>query len=155
MKKTFLALLLALFTLINCNAQINLHNKNAWKVIGSSFASVVLNASADALRDNGHKQWSHALEAASYIPLIAIPFELRNNGNSTWNNILVSVSAYAGTRVLAYDYTYNAVRGLPLNYMGTTSTWDKMFGDIGRSPAAPMFRTVGFIFLVSFSFNNL
>ena len=152
--KQLLTIILLLVTLAG-NAQLNLHNKNAWHTLEAVATSVVLNASADALRDNGHKDWSHALEAASYVPLLSIPFIDKDNGNSFLKNTLITVGMYAGTRVLGYDYTYNAVRGLPLNYMGTTSGWDKTLHDIGRSPIAPLFRTVFFTFTVSFGFDNL
>ena len=32
---------------------------------------------------------------------------------------------YVGFRVSLYDFSYNATRGLPLGYIGTTSYWDK------------------------------
>ena len=33
--------------------------------------------------------------------------------------------SYVSLRIGLFDYSYNITRGLPLGYIGSTSTWDK------------------------------
>lgn len=113
------------------------------KVTTIYTASIVLDAVADATRDDGNKQLSHALEAASVGVLLASPFVV-DYDKSKWGWYLTS---YVSLRVAIFDPSYNLARGLPLNYNGTTSGWDKTlstmpggFKTFGRS----VFFIVGF-----------
>lgn len=91
------------------------------KVIGLYTASIALNAIGDGLNDSGEKPWGHALNAASIGLLLSSPFII-DYEKERWYWYLIS---YTSLRIAFFDYTYNTTRGLPLNYIGGTSTWDK------------------------------
>jgi len=91
------------------------------KVIAVYASSIVLDAVGDGLNDSGDKGWGHFCNAASVGVLLASPFII-DYEKSKWGWYLTS---YVGLRIAMFDYTYNATRGLPLNYIGGTSTWDK------------------------------
>jgi hypothetical protein len=94
------------------------------KVIGVYTASIVLDAMADGYRDNGDKEMSHLLEAASIGTLVASPFIVRYEKDK-WGWYL---GTYVCLRYALFDCTYNATRGLPLGYVGTTSAYDSFLG---------------------------
>jgi hypothetical protein len=91
------------------------------KIILTYVGSIALNAVGDALNDEGHKDWGHLCNAASVGVLITSPFYV-DYDRSKWYNYLIS---YTSLRIGLFDFTYNAVRGLPLNTIGSTSFWDK------------------------------
>lgn len=107
-------------------------------------ASIVLDAMADAQRDEGNKPLSHALEAASVGVMLASPFII-DYDKSKWGWYLTS---YVTLRVALFDPTYNISRVLPLSYNGTTSAWDKTL-----APMPAGFKTFGrsVFFIVGFS----
>ena len=93
-----------------------------WVKVTSIYAgSIILDAMADGLRDDGNKEWSHALEAGSIGLLLASPFII-DYDKSKWGWY---VASYVTLRISLFDPTYNLTRGLGWNYVGTTSGWDK------------------------------
>ena len=92
------------------------------KIIAIYSGSILLNAIGDGLNDSGEKQWGHACNAASIGLLLSSPFII-DYDKSKWFWYLAS---YTSLRIGLFDYTYNTTRGLPLNYIGGTSTWDKV-----------------------------
>ena len=91
------------------------------KVIMLYSSSILLDAAGDALNDSGHKDWGHLCNTGSVGILLVSPF-LINYEKKKWGWYIAS---YVGLRIGMFDYTYNAVRGLPLETIGTTSNWDK------------------------------
>lgn len=150
--KKLLTLILTLSLYLGLNAQYyDIYNPAPredkipqWvKVTTIYTASIVLDAMADAQRDEGNKPLSHALEAASVGVMLASPFII-DYDKSKWGWYLTS---YVTLRIALFDPTYNISRGLPLSYNGTTSAWDKTlttmpagFKTFGRS----VFFVVGF-----------
>ena len=86
-------------------------------------SSIVLDAMADGVRDNHtNLVLSHSLEAASILPLLLSPF-LLDLKDYQWASYLVT---YCTMRIAIFDPVYNATRGLPLGYIGDSSSYDKM-----------------------------
>lgn len=112
-----LAIILFLGLSLNLSAQ----KREAWKTIAVYSSSIVLNAVGDALNDGGHKQAGHLCNALSVGVLLTSPFVI-DYEKSKFGWYLTS---YTFLRIGLFDYTYNIARGLPYNYIGTTSTWDK------------------------------
>ena len=100
---------------------LNLSAQKPWKVITFYSSSILLNATGDALNDSGQKEWGHFCNATSVGVLLTTPF-LIDYQKKKWGWYIAS---YVGLRIGLFDYTYNAVRGNSLNYIGGTSTWDK------------------------------
>jgi hypothetical protein len=132
--KTALSILLLTLTL-NLSAQKN----EPLKVIGVYTAAIVLNAVGDGLNDEGTKGWGHACNAASIGLLLSSPFII-NYDRKKWYWYLAS---YTSLRIGLFDYTYNTTRGLPLNYIGGTSTWDQVLGKL-NPPSTYLLRGVFF-----------
>ena len=91
------------------------------KVIAVYTSSIVLNAIGDGLNDSHNKQLGHFCNAMSIGILLTSPFII-NYDKSKWGWYLTS---YVALRIATFDYTYNTTRGIPLNYIGGSSTWDK------------------------------
>lgn len=84
--------------------------------------SIVCEAVADGLYDNGNKVPAHFLGAASTGLLVTYPVIMkRENKEPIW-----AVPAYICFRIALFDPIYNKTRSLPLGYIGNTSTWDRM-----------------------------
>jgi hypothetical protein len=64
------------------------------------------------------------VEAASIGTLVASPFIIKYE-KEKWGWY---IGTYACLRYTFFDYTYNATRGLPLSYRGTTSVYDEVLG---------------------------
>jgi hypothetical protein len=107
---------------------------------------------ADGYRDEGNKQLSHAFEAASVGTMLVSPFIIRYEKDK-WGWYIAS---YVSLRYSLFDYTYNMTRGLPLDYMGTTSIYDNT---VSTAPPEFVRFTKGVSFIVGFTiplnkFNN-
>ena len=74
-------------------------------------------AISEAMFDNGLKTWSKVVQAG----MIIFPFMILYLKQWNWYLILI----YLGLRMLNFDFIYNAVAGLPVNYCGSTevSKW--------------------------------
>lgn len=103
------------------------------KVIGIYSASILLNAIGDGLNDSGKKTTGHLLNAASIATLLGSPF-LIHYDTKKWYIYLIS---YTSLRIGLFDMTYNRTRGLPLNYIGSTSITDKAYTKFGGMPTFP------------------
>ena len=144
MKKLLVILLLLLASNIYCQ------KSEAWKVIGIYSSSIVLNAVGDGLNDSGEKQWGHLCNAASIGLLLTSPFVI-DYDKSKWGWYLTS---YVSLRIALFDYSYNLTRGLPLNYIGGTSTWDRVLTKM-NPPDTYMGRGVFFVVGISIPLNEL
>lgn len=123
MKKLFLILLLSSFVFA-LSAQydsiypVKKKISEPVKIIAVYTGSILLNAIGDGLNDSGDKGWGHACNALSTGFLLTSPLIL-DYEKSKWGWYLTS---YISLRIALFDYTYNTTRGLPLNYIGGTST---------------------------------
>lgn len=122
------------------------------KVIGIYTTSIVLNAVGDGLRDDGNKVWGHSLNVASTGLLLASPF-IFNIKKNTWGWYLAS---YVCLRVALFDPVYNTTRGLPIDYIGNTSLWDKGLQKFNPPKGIHMFgRSVFFMIAIAIPINQL
>ena len=110
---------------VKCAAQIDYQTKKelpeSVKVISLFVGSIVLDAFGDALCDDGHKGWGHTFNAASVGLLVTAPLYLE----ISFKELGWYLASYVSLRIAIFDPVYNLSRDLPLNYIGTTSTWDK------------------------------
>ncbi|MDR3652572.1 MAG: hypothetical protein P4L34_06340 [Paludibacter sp.] len=108
------------------------HNENLeWvKIAGLYTASVILNAMGDALNNSNRKTVGHMCNGASIGLLVASPFLVKYN-TKKWYWYLAS---YVSLRVGLFDATYNTVKGLPLNFTGTTSPTDITYNKMEINP---------------------
>lgn len=120
------------------------------KIIGIYTASIVLNTIGDGLNDSGKKQWGHLCNAANIGLLLSSPFVIKYD-KSKWGWYLAS---YVALRIAVFDYTYNSTRGLPLNYIGGSSTWDKALQEI-KPPETSFARAIFFTLGVAIPINEL
>jgi len=163
--KRLLIILLLSSVFLTCFSQYNLEIKTdyfdnyikaekeksqAWKVITVYSSSIIFDAVGDGLNDSGEKQWGHFCNAASIGIMLTSPFII-DYEKSKWGWYLTS---YTSLRIALFDYSYNLTRGLPLNYIGGTSTWDKVLGKM-NPPDTYMGRGVFFILGVSIPINKL
>ena len=117
-----------------------------WKTLAVFTGSILLDAAADATRDNGNKALSHALEAGSVATMIGGMVWIE----PSWEDIGWYAASYICLRFAIFDVAYNSLRGLPLNYHGTTSMYDKFWNKMNPPLEAEMFGRV-LIFSVGFS----
>jgi len=90
------------------------------KIIGIIAGSVILEAIGDSKYDDGNKEIGKLYQAASVGILVASPF-LLNIDKKKWGWYFAS---YISMRIALFDPIYNLTRGLPVNYIGSTSIWD-------------------------------
>lgn len=101
--------------------------------------SIILNAIGDGLNDSQHKAMGHACNALSTVALISLPIFTR----MTRHEGLYLFVGYSLIRFSTFNYIYNATRGLPLSYTGTTSypdIWYNKFEPTGMA----IFKTITF-----------
>ena len=91
------------------------------KIIGVIAGSIILEAIGDAKYDTGDKFQGKLFQAASVGLLVASPFIL-NIDRKKWGWYFAS---YLSFRIAGFDFIYNGIRGLPIEYIGTTSAWDR------------------------------
>jgi len=84
------------------------------------LACVILLALGDGLFDKGLKLLGHPIQAFSLVVCIAGPvlFGVSLRKLTWW------VIALACWHIVAFDYSYNLINGLPWNFVGGTSIWD-------------------------------
>jgi len=156
MKKLILIfLLIDLFLSLSGQTFDNIYVKErkipeAVKVITVYTSSIILNAVGDGLNDSGEKQWGHLCNAVSTGLLLASPFII-DYEKAKW---LWYLTSYTSLRIAFFDYSYNLTRGLPLNYIGGTSTWDKILGKM-NPPNTYLGRGVVLIVGISIPINEL
>lgn len=149
--KTLIAILLSL-SFVSLNAQnYNPYHKdrnNSLKLIGLSMAQLTLEAAGDAQFDKGNKVLGHSLQLASFGAAYSAPYLIDFRRDNWYIHLLV----YTCLRIATFDLMYNAFRGLPYNYVGSTSGWDKFLGNIDQGngfilPRAGFF-TVGVLIAI-------
>ena len=124
--------------------------KHPWRTIALYSSSIILNGIGDGLNDEGHKGWGHAANAFSIGFIVLSPLVLDYDKSKRWAYVL----DYGFLRIAYFDWTYNTTRGLPLTYIGTTSTWDKYFMQKLKPPDGfAMGRLVSFSVGISIPFN--
>jgi hypothetical protein len=132
--KTIIAILILSFSLSVIAQDYNPYKKEwrykeAVKTIALFSSSIILDAVGDGLNDNGQKVWGHALQATSTGLLVASPFIL-DVDKSQWGWYAAS---YISLRIGLFDPAYNLTRGLPVDYVGNSSLWDKTIRE-AKSP---------------------
>lgn len=157
--------IILLFISVNCFSQYNYdiesnyfesytivkeQKSQAWKVITIYTGAIVLNAVGDGLNDSDNKQWGHLCNATSIGLLLASPFVI-DYDKDKWFWYLTS---YVSLRIALFDYTYNLTRGLPIDYIGGTSTWDKVL-KYSNPPNTYMGRGVFFTIGITIPINKL
>lgn len=95
------------------------------------IASILSDAIGDALRDT-KKVFSHVFQALAVGALLCVPFF-----EFEWYMLI----GYVLLRIGLFDYTYNLTRGLPFDYIGGTSLWDKFLKKL-NPPTTILFRVV-------------
>jgi hypothetical protein len=146
MKKLYILLFILSFFV-----QSNGQNKDAWKLIGLYSGSIVLNAVGDGLNNDNHKTAGHICNAGSIGLLVASPLIIDYNRKKWY----VYALTYTSLRISLFDPVYNSTRGLPLNYIGSTSLWDKYLGVFKPSDGFLFGRGCIFIFSVTFPIQEL
>jgi hypothetical protein len=112
-------------SLLSTQAQDRVKQKQKWARIGLITSSIVFNAIGDGLYDDGHKLAAKSFRAASIGSLLAIPVVSGPIGRKKAFKYALS---YGLMRFAIFDLAYNETRGLPLNYVGTTSIHDRVVG---------------------------
>ncbi len=86
-------------------------------------ACVIIGALGDALYDEGIKVWAHSIEVLwGAMLLFAFPILKPHN----WKAFVAALIAW---NVVLFDTAYNLFRHLPIDYIGSTSLWDKFFSN--------------------------
>ena len=100
----------------------NVDRSDTYIALALVTSSIVLDAMADGVRDNHtNLVLSHSLEAASILPLLLSPF-LLDLKDYQWASYLCT---YVTMRIAIFDPVYNLTRGLPIGYIGDSSSWDR------------------------------
>ena len=122
------------------------------KVITIYAGSIILDAIGDGFCDDGYKVKGHFCQAVSTGLLIASPF-IFNIDKSKW---VWHAMSYITLRIALFDPVYNITRGLPIDYIGTTSIWDKSLQNLNPPRSAMLWgRSVMLIFGISIPINQL
>lgn len=106
-----------------------------WKglaITGYHIATVTIGAIADGIYDDGNKQLGHFLEGTELALAMLGPLLVFDLERNDW---LAYALSYTFVRVALFDPIYNTTRGLPVNYIGSTSTWDKFLQELDSPPA--------------------
>lgn len=140
-----LRLLILLLLAVPVKGQTLKHGE-AFKAIGLLGTSVVLDAVSDGLYDKGDKVLSHTLEACSTGLLVMSPFLIKTD-KWWWY-----AASYISFRIALFDPVYNITRGLPVNYIGNTSAWDKALKKFDPSDGFLFGRVVMLTFAVTITF---
>lgn len=101
-------------------------------IIAYHTGTIALGAIGDGLYDQGNKQWSHAFHAAEVGALIGGPLLFKVDRSEALSYIL----SYGFLRFSFFDSFYNATRGLPVLYNGTTSKYDEIMNQMPNSGKA-------------------
>lgn len=118
------------------------------KAITLLGGSVICEAIADGMYDNGNKGPAHALGAASVGMLLTYAvWNKKENRGPIW-----AIPAYISFRIALFDPIYNTTRGLPIGYIGSTSTWDRTLQKINPGDGFLFARAVILTFGVCITF---
>ena len=119
-----------------------------WTRLGLFTGSIVCNAIGDGLNNSGNKDLGHLFNAASIGITLSIPLLIDVNKN-TWYAYLLE---YAFLRFALFDYTYNAVAGLPFNYHGKSNYYDRF---MNQNETWIFQKSVIFSVGISINFNDI
>jgi len=92
---------------------------------------ILLGATADGLNFADQKTIGHALEAVEILGLMTLPVII---GLKKWKPIILFVVAYTLIRFALFGYIFNAVSGLPWDYIGVVDPVDKLM-ELFKAPA--------------------
>ena len=154
--------IILLFISITCNAQLvnktynpyepirlnytpefqKKDNSNIW-VLGVFVFSITCDAVGDGLYDDGQKVAGKIVNTAGLTSLLALPFIKKFDKRQVFSYFI----GYTCLRAATFDPIYNGTRGLPVNYIGNTSLWDKTLQQLDPSSgllfARAIFLTAG------------
>jgi hypothetical protein len=141
----YLFSILLIIISINCIAQ-----HSTLKRVGLFTLAITTDAIGDALNDEGNKELGHAFDAASVGTHIYMLFDDNTKFNS-FRELAIGTVLYTGIRFAIFNLTYNLVRGLPYNYVGTTDFIDKNFSQLNSMMFPKM---IVLTFVISLDFNE-
>ncbi len=95
---------------------------NIVKINAGLTASIVCAGIGDGLFDEGEKELSKWFTGASVGALLITPFL----ADMEMNQFMHYIIKYSFIRFGIFNYTYNKTRGLPYDYLGTTSAQDRV-----------------------------
>lgn len=110
-------LIILLFISLNLSAQ-----SDKYKVIGMSILETVADATGDALMDSGNKELGYIMQGATIALFVIEPALIEYN---SFRDVSIKAVSLIAARVLLFNVTYNVVSGLPYDYIGSTSYYDK------------------------------
>jgi len=99
-------------------------DNDKYKVIGMSIIQTIADATGDALMDSNRKELGHLMNAGTIGLFVIEPALIHYD---SWRDVGIKAVSLTCTRILLFNLTYNAVRGLPLSYYGTTSYYDQFW----------------------------
>jgi hypothetical protein len=94
------------------------------------ITSITFNAIGDGKNNDNEKTIGHIFNAFSILVLLLIPSIIVWDRNP-W---VIYILSYAFLRAAIFDIAYNLTRGLPWNYIGSTSITDKLWVKFGGQP---------------------
>jgi hypothetical protein len=110
---------------------------------------VVFEAVPEALYDEGRKTLAGVFEfvyravvtLVLFAWMVGVPaFHAREQ------SLLILLIGYVLLRFALFDYIYNAIRGVELNYIGTTKLWDRFLRSLKIHPSLLLFiRGIAFL----------
>ena len=120
-----------------------------WSTFGLIVLFVILDAVADATRDS-KKKLSHI--AQSLFILSGLGLAVVYPGND-WKDALVLLGWYMVNRIFLFNIVYNSVRGLYIDYLGTTSYYDIILYKVLLKLKVPVNFYIFILFCIWFSVN--
>ena len=135
----YIIIILLLTSFLNISAQ-KFRPGERWKVPVVYGTSMVFNAVGDGLNDSGHKDVGHCFNAAS-IGLVVMSPLIFDYQKDKWYIYPLSCMF---VRIGVFDWAYNWTRGLPYNYIGGTSIWDKGMKKLAPPDGFALGRVVSF-----------
>lgn len=122
-----------------------------WKIPAIYSTSIAFNAIGDGLKDSGQKDLGHVFNAASIGLVVMSPLIYDYQKDQWW----VYPLSYMFLRIAIFDWAYNWTRGLPYNYIGNTSIWDKGMQALDPPDGFAMGRVVALTVGISLPINSL
>jgi hypothetical protein len=107
---------------------------------------VIIGAVGDAFFDNSLKLYAHGLDAIEVGLLLSAGLIFKPD-KKWWAFLIV----YLCMRIMFFDISYNLSCGLPWDYIGNTSLWDKWFS---RYPVHGLYFTKGIFFILGISIST-
>ena len=121
---TIILILISLNSFAQIRTQREIRNDN-WLRLSLFTGSIALNAIGDGLNHSGNKDLGHICNALSIGITLSIPLFIEVD-KSNWYWYLLE---YSFIRFATFDYIHNLSAGLPYDYVGSTSYYDRTLGD--------------------------